>query len=322
MRLTKSLLCISILIASISFGACGYKKPSYEEVESSMDSPSGEVTKESTGDAWKAYKANDAKKMATDSLNNKPLTVDGFAPVTFSSYLNNAGIPSYVLPYITPYLPNKNDYTLRTLDSNKLGNMSAKQIASFTGPGGCLTISGKMVGNSREGSITFNMDKCSNGTKTGTVTLRMLGIEMNGNAMKGEIIVSFKNVCSGGSCINGEIGLRSETQMALTGGMSGKVVYGYNIHRQQGDNVAHGKGGLRLSYNTGSQQAKLEALVYAKVNEQEVTYVLEFARENETASFSIRGKNGIFTCSTQDGGHTGSCKAKGKDGEFSWSRTK
>ena len=309
MRWTKIALA-AVVSFSMGMTACAPTHPDYDEVESNISSPSGDVSSDTTSSAWSGYKAKgSATSLTPDAGKTKFVRVKTFRPVSLSDYLVNAGIPKAIVPAVTQVLPTKDNYSHKKIFSEE-GGLVAK---------GSLMIPGCFSGSAdgENASFTVNLG-CflSANPGSGSVSVRL----MNFNGDEGQMEIVFNNACDAkGNCVHGALGLKASTSMPGLS-RSGEVVYAYELHVKKSDGrEAHSKGGFRASYNGSNNSAKLEVVGYVKGPEgREGTVVLEFAAKNDEASFIVRGKNGSFSCGTSDGGKTGSCTASNGNGNFTW----
>lgn len=297
------------IAVSISFAACGYKKPAYESVEQNITTPTGVVNADITGLALGSYNATStATPFLGAHAGFKFLKSDQFAPISLGSQLKQAGVPQGILAKITQYLPHNNDYTFQK-------QPKSEQTAGFSIPG-CFSFSGNTKGKVRTGEIYINLGCAGDGS--GSLTIRFDGWDNAGASGSGSLELIFDDACSEkGDCVDGVLGLKMK-------GSSDKarIIYSYHFKVTEGSSSLTAKGGFRLSIN-GKKSGKLEVVAFAKQEGKEVAVVLVYERKGEKAKFSVRGKNGSYSCSTKDHGETGSCSLSSSKGEqFNWTRGK
>ena len=306
----------------VMMSACG-GRPTFDDVGTHIDNPTGTVNASSTGKAWNSYYAGNtgATSQAGGSYVTLPqgLTLGKNGALTLRAYLEKAGVPTSIMPHVTTYLPltNKLDYRPVQFVQPKGSALTPKDFP--VGIPGCLSVSG----NENSGYVSLNLGCVGKNGESGWLTIRYRGWENGkGTAAQGEVELIFDNVCDGkGSCIKGELGVRA--QATDNGNFKASMTMAYYMKVTTPDLTVEGKGGLRAFVDEAGKRAKLEVVAFYKGPKKEESLVMIFAAQGDKAAFSIKGSNGTFTCSTSDAGVTGSCNATNKAGEkFSWSRSK
>ncbi|MCB9639157.1 MAG: hypothetical protein H6727_09715 [Myxococcales bacterium] len=303
-------------------GACGQAPPPLEQVESDLKSPSGTVSGPMISASYNGYlKGQVALKL--DALNKygqlpQFLEIeDGQAPkvASMQEYLTRSGIPAAAVKAMMPYLPVNNDYSLRKISKNgELGTISQPQLTI-----GCY--SGDVIGFANiangKGSAELSIDLGCLKEGSGRVVLRFVA---EGSSAGGKVRfeVFLQNVCdTAGNCVDGGM-----IYNAMVGsGAADMLMSMYFKAKTAEGETAEVKQGMRISADASKRAGKLEVLTYARdVDGKEYSIVMGLQAQGDLASFTIRGNNGEFSCSTSDAGKTGSCTATNGADSVTWTR--
>lgn len=321
MRYARTTLWITAFAASLSLMACGLDRPTHTDVENNINNPTGNVDSKTATGAISGYNAQNSSGGVTGSYVPKFLRAAG-KPMPLYTYLANAGVPQNLIPTIAGYIPNNDDYSLRNdIGQSTYGSLSAKQFGGISIPG-CFSISGSVDGEAREGEISINLKCTAQGS--GTLVVRFRGWQQRADVMSGEIEVIFRNTCDkSNACVDGSLSVKAETKLGAK--KDGKVVYAYHLRASNDGKSVQSKGGFRLSYTTENQSGKIEVCAFLSAEDQEsgakgeASVVIVFEKQGSLNTFSVRGKNGTFECTSSDNGRTGKCAGTGSAaGEFTW----
>lgn len=307
-------------------GACGQAPPPLEQVESDLKAPSAKISGPMIQTSYDGYmKGQVALKIdALNKYGNMPKFLEienGQAPKVLSvqEYLTRSGLPAAAVKAVMPYLPVQNDYSLRS--TTYKGDLATTLQPQFTV--GC--VSGDIAGlaglGGGKGTIEIVVDLGCLKEGSGRVVIRMTGDATN-QTVQARVEVYLQNVCDlAGNCVDG--GMIWKAGFSTNGqGASGDVLMSmYFKAKTANGETAEVKQGMRVSADSAQKAGKIEVLAYARdVDGKEYSVVMGLQAQGDLASFSIRGANGEFSCSTSDGGKTGSCTATSGNDTVTWSR--
>ncbi|MCK6509193.1 hypothetical protein L6R29_04385 [Myxococcota bacterium] len=307
-------------------GACGQAPPPLEKVEADLKAPSAQISGPMIQTSYDGYmKGQVALKL--DALNKygsmpKFLEIEnGQAPKVLSlqDYLTRSGVPAAAVKAVMPYLPVQNDYTLRS--TSYKGDLATTLQPQFTI--GC--VSGDIAGlagiGGGKGSVEITVDLGCLKEGSGRVVIRMIADATSQNA-QARVEVYLQNVCDlAGNCVDGAMLWKANVLIGGKGASGDMLMSMYFKAKTASGESAEVKQGMRVSADSTLKAGKLEVLAYARDTEgKEYSVVMGLQAQGDLASFSIRGANGEFTCSTSDGGKTGSCTATSGNDTVTWSR--
>jgi len=303
----RSLLLLSVFVLASAI-ACAPTHPTYETVENNLNNPTGTVDQNSTTNAWSGYQASEeTESFLSQNAKVEFLKKRGIAPKSLFDYLAKAGIPRRILPIFKDILPNKNDYSLNPT-AQKIDGLSIRQSISI----GCY--SGSVNGENARFTIDIGCLKKGSGSLT---------VSREGwNNKSGSIEIIFNHVCDlQGDCVHGAIGIKANVS-GIGMMKKGNFLYAHELQAsRKNGKEASSKGGFRLSYDGASKSAKMEFVIFVKgPNGEEGSLVIIFAHKGQNSSFQIKGKNGTFSCTSNNNGEAGQCSGSvnGKNEKFSW----
>lgn len=313
-----SSLCL-LAVAAVGLVACG--PPSLKEIESELTSPSATLDAKLIPAGYNSY-TNGMVAVNTKVLGEHGKMVNFLRVgkkhksnvVPMKDHLIQAGIPTKVVDQIMPYLPVKNDMTLKK-EYTQNGEYGVLRQALPTG----VCFNGRLTGLNGSFALEVDLDCLKIGT--GSIYINaisdanLLGLDKD---ITFKLEVRFNNACDvDNNCIDGDMHYKVG---ALVGfGVSGaqlKLMLSMKLRvtPANGETVEV-KQGVRVSFSTDTKTQKVEVVTYVRDEEKrERTLVLEVSASRELGTFAVRGKNGRYICSTSDRGVSGSCYAEGKKG--------
>lgn len=310
-------LCVISLLS-----ACGEAPPKLEDVEAQLTTPTGTIDANLTKSTYLGYTRGQValKNPSLSKYGQLPqfLEVEGAATkvADHKTFLIRSGIPAQAAEILLPYLPINNDHSRKEIDLG--GNFGRKSQSQFAG----LCVSGDLLGfaaiGTGRGSAEVAIDLGCTGEGKGRIVIRFtVDAALGSGFMRFDIL--FQNVCNNaGDCVDGAMLYRMNIQGTTTGA-SGDILMSMALRATTASGeTAFVKQGLRIAFDASKKAGNLEILVFLKDAEgKEVSAVLQIQAQAGTASFSIRGANGSFSCSTQDSGKSGSCESS-KGDKITW----
>ena len=313
------------LCTALVLGACGQAPPPLEQVEAELNAPTGTLNAKLVGQSYRTYTEGQVALQfeALSKYGQIPkfleVTSDGKAHKvdTMETTLQKAGLPANITKLLLPYLPVQNDYRIKEhLYNNKdLSTITQEQIL------GLNCISGNAQGFGGGASFEGSIDLACFGEGSGRITVRGKA-EGGNNSGQLSYEILLQNVCDRqGNCVDG--GIRYRTYGASVGGFGqGSYLMSLYFRVKANGQEAEVKQGMRIAVDGAKQAGQVEVLTFLRdeTTGREVSVVMSLEVQGTTASFSIRGANGTFSCQTQDAGVTGSCTATNGEDSITWSR--
>lgn len=157
-------------------------------------------------------------------------------------------------------------------------------------------------GSSADGSVDLS---CSSGGKASGKVSYKVETKVSGAGANVLVEMKFEDVCEDSTCIDGSmvVGVESSQTGAST-------VMQASLDMKAGSESTHGEWGIEVKSSEAGSSVNI-----AVFDDAGDSYVLSTEVTAESASVSIKGANGEFSCSYDAGGASGSCTGAG---EFSW----
>lgn len=313
----RALLLSLVGLFSLSIVACG--PPPLEDIEKHLDQPPATVDLKLAAKSYLSYDRGVlATKLPGMSDHGKVVSflVSGerkTSVVPMQDYLVQSGVPGIVAERLLPYLPVKNDFTLRKRYQST-GEFST--LEQSLPEGECV----KVALTGLDGSFRVSIDLGCAGEGSGRISIDAEAVLANLIAKEAsfKLRVAFANACDkSGNCVDGAM-LYKVGASATATSASAKMLMSMALRvTRSGAEELFVKQGIRVSYDGDaiSQNARLDVVAYVKDDEKrEQVVVLSISNKLGLGFFEVRGKGGVYICQTNDRGQSGSCYLKGKEG--------
>lgn len=330
LKTTKMMALAVVLFAGTSqLIACGMNAPTTESIEDHIFSPTGNVDSISLKTAFQQVESGVAPMpsaqasggstalppMPTDGptgTSTQPLKAQQYLSLTPQNTMAKAGVPKPAIMFLQPQLLLKKQADVKA--GQPVGDLLPKNIDN---PMACLKnadLTSKNLDVTLEMSCMVKGGSGSIHVLTNNIGLSDLSKEPE--ELKGQISVRFNNACAEGNCINGHY--RMDLDMSKSA-QRVKLVLGYNVTVTQSNKSITSKGGLRVKLDAQNKEGQVDLVIFAKDKDgHEGSIVVSFQGNKESASFSVKGANGSFSCKASSDGN-GQCTATDSDTKISWS---